>query len=222
MAKTTKRLLADQVMTFLKGTWPDVAQGVQQEDVYKRVEQVVNAKYKVQQFQINLPSGETIPDNLCLATYEDIDVVQAYDGHSKSTLPVMPISLPRNAGIQEIRPNISVSNNKQLGNPFIPFIQGQAFLLQADSLLNDMMGSIWYEPSGIDVIYGKDLGTYRISKVDMKLVVFDISQYSETEYLPIPSDAEDDIVKDVLKFFAPDQTQPSLVSNYPTPKINNQ
>lgn len=214
MANTTKRLLSDQIVYFISAGYPDVADAVQKEDVYKRIEEVLNATYKVQQFS-NLQNGETIPDNLVLATYEDIPVT-SISNYSKATLPVMPISLPRNAGINEIRPVLSKSGtDRTYGNPMIPLLAGQNYLLQADSLLNDLMGQFGYEVNGRTVIFTKDITTFSIAMVQMKLVVFDMSQYSETDILPIPSDAEDTIVKEVIAFFVPVHPQPGIVSNYP-------
>lgn len=220
MAQITKRLLSDQVRFFLQGGYPDIAMAVQEEDVYKRIEQVLNAMYKMQQFSQNLPSGETIPDNLVLATYEDIAVTSVAE-YSKATLPVMPISLPRNAGINEIRPILNKSgSDRTYGIPMIPLQAGQNYLLQADSLLSDLMGQFGYEINGRTTIFTKDITTFGISTVQMKLVVFEIGQYSETDILPIPSDAEDMVVKEVIGFFVPVQPQPGIVSNYPEPHIN--
>lgn len=222
MANSSKRLLSDQVMYYLSSGYPDVADAVQQEDVYKRIEQVVNSMFSMQQFSVNLPSGGTIPNNLAIATYEGVAVTVTNSNKSKSLLPVMPISLPRNAGINEIRPVISDIGDRILGNPMIPLQAGQGYLLKSDTLLNDLMGQISYEISGRQVVYQSDITLLGITKVDMKLVVFDMSQYAETDILPIPSDAEDDIVKEVIKFFAPVQADQALVSNLPTPKPNDQ
>jgi hypothetical protein len=219
MAAVTKRILSDQVAYYLSSGYPDVADAVQREDIDKQIEQKINAMFKMQQFSINLPNGETIPDNIMLATYEDVPIVVASNVKSKSVLPVMPISLPRNAGIHEIRPVINTNGNERLlGPPFIPLISGQSYLLQADILLNDLMGQISYEPQGRSVVYSKNLVTLQITKCDMKLVVFDISQYDEFTILPIPSDMEDAVIQEVVKFFAPVQPEQGLVSNYPTPK----
>lgn len=222
MAQITKRILSDQVLIFLKAGYPDVAQSTQKEDVYKRIEQVVNSKFAMQQFSQNLPSGETIPNNLAIATYQDVAIVPAYAGKSKSILPAIPVTLPRNAGIQEIRPVLFLGGERTLGQPLIPIQAGQGFLLQADQLLNDLMGQASYEPNGNSVVYSKDFRTLRIEKVDMKLVVFDMSQYSESDVLPIPSDMEDAIVREVIQFFAPVTPEPSVVSNYSTPKPGQQ
>src|SRR5690606_19269255 len=96
-----------------------------------------NSIFKLSQFNINLPNGGTIPDNLNLATYENISVTRTSNSRSKATLPVTPISLPLNIGINEIRPVLSTSSSsdRMLGQPFIPLQAGQDFLLSADKLL---------------------------------------------------------------------------------------
>lgn len=208
----TKRLVSDQVLFRIYGGFPDVNAPVQKYDIWKALEQKINSLFSMQQFSLNLPSGETIPNNLALATYEDITVTRTSNERSKATLPVMPITLPRNAGINEIRPvlNIVSSGDRMLGQPFIPIQAGQGYLLQADSLLNDMMGQISYEPSQKTVIFSKDITTLGMTKVDMKLVVFDMSQYSETDVLPIPADMEQQIINELIQQFAPVQAESGI------------
>lgn len=204
MPLTTKYLLAEQVQMRLEGGYVDIAASVQREDLYKAIEQKINVMFKMNQFSTNLPNGETIPDNLSLAVYEDVLVTSAYSGRSKSTLPVMPISLPRNAGINEIIPilNVTSSGDKIFGMPLIPLLSGQLNLLNADSLLNGLIGQWGYEPAGKIIYYTKDLTVFGVTKVQMKLVVFDMSVYSDTDYLPIPSDYEEQIVTELFNQFA--------------------
>lgn len=214
---STKRIIADQVLTRLYGGYPDSAAPVQRPDVYKALEQKINAQFSLRQFQINLPSAGTIPDNLCIGTYEDVAVVSNSNGGSYSLLPVTPITLPRNAGIQQIRPNISSTGNvKLLGNPFIPLQFGQGYLLQADKLLNSLFGQISYEVSQKKVTYSKDITLFGITKVDMQLVVLDMSQYSETTDLPIPADMEEKLVSELVAQFAPIVPESGIVNAYTT------
>jgi len=98
---TTKYIIAEQVQMLLKGGNPSAASSVELSDIMRNIGQVVNSMYKTEQLSINMPSGETMPEGAMLATYEDIDVV-SWKGVSKSTLPVMPISLPRNIGVYHI------------------------------------------------------------------------------------------------------------------------
>ena len=215
MANTTKRLISDQVLMRLYGGPPDSAAPVQKYDIWKALEQKINAMFKMSQFTENLPNNETIPNNLALATYENIPVIASYSGKSKSTLPVMPITLPRTAGINEIRPILSINpedSNLILGSPFIPLMAGQDFLLQADNLLNNLSGQIGYTPNGKIVEYTIDVTTLGITGVVMKLVVFDMAQYSETDILPVPSDMESQIVNELIAEFAPATAEPGIVN----------
>jgi hypothetical protein len=74
MAGTTKYLMAEQILTRLAGGYRDSNQPVQMEDVVKAIEQVVNATFQMQYYSATLPTGETIPDNLMVAYYENIPV----------------------------------------------------------------------------------------------------------------------------------------------------
>src|SRR5512136_2406077 len=98
MAGTTKYLMAEQVLTRLPGGFRDVNQSVQMEDVVKSIEQVINSMFQMQYYSAVLPTGETVPDNLMIAFYENITVTTDGD-KSKALLPIMPISLPRNMGV---------------------------------------------------------------------------------------------------------------------------
>lgn len=212
----TKRLIADTVLFKLAGGYPDASFPVKDLDLYGAIDRKVNAIFKMQQFSVNLPSGGTIPENLAIATYEGVTVTRTSNERSKCTLPIMPISLPRNAGINEIRPvlNLVSSGDRILGNPIIPLQAGQSYLLQADRLLNDLLGQWGYEVNGKTVVFTKDLTTYDITSVDIKLIVFDISQYSTTTELPIPSDYLQQIEDELVKEFAAVVPESGLVNNF--------
>lgn len=212
----TKKNFSDMVLYKLAGGIPDASFPVDERDIWDSLEHKVNAMFKMQQFSINLPSGGTIPDGMYLATYENIAVTRTSNERSMCTLPVMPVSLPRNAGINEIRPVLSLvdSGDRMLGNPIIPVQAGQSFLLQADKLLNDLLGQWSYEPNGKKIIFSKDLTTYDISKVDMKLVVFEISNYSITDDMPIPADFIGQLEDEMIAEFAPVAAEAGYVNNF--------
>jgi hypothetical protein len=209
----TKRLLAEQVMIKLEGGWPKIAAAVQEEDLYKRIEQKVNAKAKLLHFNQTLASGETIPDGLFLATYEGI-TVSSYQDRSKATLPVKPISLPRNMGI------FRIYSASYPDADFIPLQRGQMALLRSDALLNDLIGDIGYEPRNEDVVFSKDLTLMDVSEVSMELVVMDISLFSVTQALPIPADMEEEIVNELVEEYAPVQPETGAVNKFTTIKNN--
>jgi len=212
----TKKDISDNVLYKLAGGVPDSSFPVDERDIWSSMEDIVNKMLKVQQFTVNLPSGTTIPENLLLATYEDVAVTRTSNERSKCTLPAIPVSLPRNAGINEIRPvlNLIESGDRMLGNPLIPIQAGQAYLLQADKLLNDLMGQWGYEVNGKTVIFTKDLTVYDITTVDIKLVVFEIGSYTINQDLPIPADWVSDITDELIKEYAPVVPENGLVNNF--------
>lgn len=216
MAKSTKYLIAEQVILKLEGGYADIASAVQREDIYKRIEQKINQKFKVEHFSVTLPSGETIPDNLSIATYEGVTVTSLNNGKSKSTLPVTPVSLPKNVGIYQ------VFNPAYPDFPFIPIQKGQRALLRTDALLSDMIEQVTYEPNNTTVTFSKDLTLMDCPEVTMDLVVFDISLYSETEYLPIPSDYESALVEELYNEYAGIVPESGMVNQFTTATNNNQ
>jgi hypothetical protein len=210
MPNTTKYLLAEQVLIRLAGGYRDYNQSVQMEDCIKAIEQVINETFQMQYYSATLPTGETVPDNLMIAFYENIPV-DTYGDKSKAALPVMPISLPRNMGVYRI----TDSND----NDFIPVPLGQGYLLKADKLLNELLGNIWYEIRNFTVVFSKDIQLLGINSVNMYLVVLDISQYSNDDHLPIPAGIESEIVEKVYAKFVSITPESGIVDNYNTTKI---
>lgn len=202
---STKKILAEQVLMRLAGGYRDVSQSVQLEDVIKAIEQSINANFQLQYYSATLPSGETIPDNLMIAFYENIPVV-ASGNKAKAELPVMPISLVRNMGVYRVTDSED--------NDFIPVPLGQGNLLKADKLLNDLMGNVWYEVRNFTVTFSKDITLLGIDTVNMYLAVLDISLYSETDPLPIPAGYENQIIEEVYSKFAPVVPETGEVNNY--------
>lgn len=209
MPNITKRLLSDAILFRIGGGNVDIASPVEKTDIFKAIEQLINSMFRMEQFTQNLPNGETIPSGVMIATYTDIDVV-TYGNVSKSSLPVIPISLPKNIGIWGITPAMSLSLT--YSDQFIPLMRGQNQLLRSDTLLNDMMGMIAYEPRNSDVVFTKNLILLGITKVDFELLVFDISTYSETDILPIPSSYEADIVNTLVAQFGSVRASNSVVN----------
>jgi len=205
MANSTKYLMAEQVLLKLAGGYRDVAQSVQMEDVVKAIEQVINTMFQTQYYSAVLPTGETIPDNLMVAFYENIPVT-SYGDRAKAELPIVPISLPRNMGVYR------VVNTNDID--YVPVPLGQGALLKADKLLNDLLGSVYYEVRKNEVIFSKDITLLDVSEVNMYLVVMDISLYSNTDPLPIPANMEEEIIEKVFAKFAPIVPETGIVNSY--------
>jgi hypothetical protein len=205
MANSTKYLLAEQVQTRLAGGFRDANQPVQTEDIIKAIEQIINSMFQMQYYSATLPTGETIPDNLMIAFYENIPVT-TYGDKSQAELPIIPISLPRNMGVYRVT---DINDND-----FIPVPLGQGALLKADKLLNDLMGNVWFEIRKNIVIFSKDILLLGISEVNMYLIVMDISLYSNTDPLPIPASMEEEIVEKAFAKFVTVTPETGIVNNY--------
>ena len=99
-------------------------------------------------------------------------------------------------------------------NPFIPLQRGQISLLKVDGLLNDLMGQIGYEPKNQTITFTKDLTLFGVTNVTMELCVFDISNYSITQDLPIPADYIGRLVDELVSEFAPVSAETGMVNNF--------
>lgn len=207
---STKRILGEQILYRYYGGYIDTSGPVQLEDVYKAIEQKVNSLFKLRHFDTTLPSGETIPDNLSIAVYENVAVTSLNNGKSKCTLPATPITLPKNVGIYQ------VYNPAFPDFAFIPLQKGQQSLLRTDALLSDMLGQVTYQPSNKELLFSKDLLYENCPVVTIELCVMDISEYSETQELPIPADFEQVIIDEIVAALMPVLPEVGLVNNYTT------
>ena len=211
---STKRIISDQVLYKLAGGVPDTAFPVQEFDIWKALEQKINSYFKLKHFDTTLPSGETIPENTMIATYEDIAVTANENGTSQSTLPVIPISLPKSVGIFLIYdPNFP-------DTPFIPLQRGQKALVKTDEVLGDLMGLIAYEPKNNVIIYNQDITLFDITTVTMELCVFDMSQYGVSDRLPIPADFEERLIQELVMEFSPIVAESGVVNPWTTANSN--
>ena len=169
---------------------------VQMEDVIEALGQMVNTQFKTQHFSVTLAAGETIPDGLVLADYTA--TATSFGGKkAKATLPVMPVSLPRNMGV------FAVSPNEDFSSPYIPLQAGQPELLSGQPLISQLLGQTGYIVKGREIITTTDVTIEEITTLYLRLVVFDISVYDDYDSLPIPFDYETTIVDELVKRFAP-------------------
>lgn len=208
---TTKYKLAEEVVRLLNGGEIPVATKVKILEAKVAVEQVINKMLKMEYLQVNIPSAELIPNGASIATYTDIAVEQ-YGIRSKSTLPAFPLKLPRGIGVYQI---FDPSN---MDCPFIPLEMGQWGLLQSQPLINNLLGQVGYEWYGMDIIYSKDLTQPSPIAVTMRLVVLDISQYSDYDILPVPAEMEWDVIQEVYKLYSTEPIADKLVD----PGVNEQ
>lgn len=203
----TKKNFSDMVLYKLASGIPDASFPVDERDIWDSLEHKVNAMFKLKHFDTTLPSGETIPENTMIAVYENV-AVSSFNEKSKATLPVTPISLPKNMGVYLIYdPNYP-------DRPFVPVQRGQGSLLLVDKLLNDLMGRIWYEPRNKDVVFSKDITLFGVTSVTMELCVFEISNYSITQDMPIPADFIGQLEDELIAEFSAVVAETGAVNNF--------
>ena len=205
---SNKQTIAEQVLYRYYGGFTDTNGPVQLPDVYKALEQKINGLFKLHHFDTTLPSGETIPENVMIATYENIAVTSLNNGKSYAILPIQPISLPKSVGIYLIY------DPKNPDAPYIPLQRAQLSLLKVDTLLNDLNGQIGYDHNNKKITFTKDLTTFGVTVVTMELCVFDMSQYSATDTLPIPADMQERIVNELFAQFAPVSPENGIVNSF--------
>ena len=67
-------MMQEEVAKLLKGGDPSSSNSTPNTVIRKMLEHLINAELKSEYFNVILPSGETIPDGLVLATYEGVAV----------------------------------------------------------------------------------------------------------------------------------------------------
>lgn len=189
---TTKKKIAEQILRLVKGN-PTASSRVQEGEVKLLVEQVANQVLKADSFQMNMPEGDTIPNNCMVFTYESVPVTTYKSTLSKATLPAIPMSLPRNMGV------LHISKTDDINSPFIPIPTSLYGIVKPQVLLGDLSGLIGYEVVGKDVIFTKNLPGMNINSVYMRLVGIDLSVLSDYDLLPVSADQEAAIVEAVYK-----------------------
>ena len=127
-----------------------------------------------------------IPEAL-IATYTNISVDNASSVYT-CTLPAQPIAASGDMGIYEVF-------SDEL-NPFIP-IPKQIMKVMQGTDLGVLESKIGYFRSSNDKI--RFTADPTVSTVTMRLIINDISKYSDTDILPLPADYNLQVIELVLK-----------------------
>lgn len=213
--------LAEQSFALIEGNDPPAASSIGFNELKLSAMQVINKILKTEYFAINGKIGEAIPNGSVLGLYENISVVPYSNAKSKATLPIKPLSLPRNMGV------FSVYRTADPTNEFIPLQMGQSNLLQSQPMINNLMGQIGYEVFGNEVVFTKDLTQlYPDETLSMRLAVLDMSQYGDYDMLPLPPEYEWDIITEIYKMYTtqpvPDKVVDSTTKEEKTSPIREQ
>lgn len=185
---TTKKKISEQVQRILKGN-PVISARVHINDIMLLVEQVANQLLKAEHFSVNMPAGDTVPNNCMIFSYDAVPVEVYKTSKSRSKLPSIPVSLPRNMGV------LHISKTDAVDEPFIPIPTSMYGIVKPQDMLGDLSGLIGYEVVGSEVIYTKNLVGMGISSVYMRLVGANLSLLTDYDILPVSADMEAQIVQ---------------------------
>lgn len=197
---TTKKKISEQVQRMIKGN-PIISARIHINDIKLLVEQVANQLLKADHFAVNVPEGDTIPNNAMVFTYDNVPVTTYKTTKSRASLPSIPISLPRNMGV------LHVSKTDAIDEPFIPIPTSMFGIVKPQALLGDLSGLIGYEVVGKDIIFTKNLPGMGVNNVFIRLVGVDMSQLSDYDILPLSADMEAQVVQSVYTILV--QTPPA-------------
>lgn len=192
---STKGRIIEQISRLLEGNTIINAR-VHKNDIKLLVEQVANQLLKADHFAINVPEGDTIPNNCMVFSYDNVPVSTYKTTKSKATLPAIPISLPRNMGV------LHISKVDAIDEAFIPIPSSMYGIIKPQTLLGDLSGLIGYEVVGRDVIFTKNLPSLSVNSVYMRLVGVDLSQLGDYDLLPLSADMEAQVVTQVYNILA--------------------
>jgi len=206
MATTVYKIADECARIIYGGNIPDAGK-VHIEELKTSVCQVVNQLLKTEYLQINGKLGEKIPNGTVLGLYEDIEVT-SWKNVSQCMLPVKPIKLPRNIGVY------SIFDPENPSFEFIPLQNGQWGLLQSQPLINDLLGQCGYENYGMQIVFTKDISSGDVNnptKVSMRLVIMDISQYGDFDPLPILPEMEFSVKQQVCALYGAEMVSDKVI-----------
>lgn len=192
--------VSEQIQRLIHGN-PMITSRFNINEIKRLVVQVSNQLLKADHFAINVPEGDTIPNNCMVFTYDNVAVTTYKTTKSKCTLPSIPISLPRNMGV------LHISKTDAIDEPFIPIPTSMYGIIKPQDLLGDLSGLIGYEVVGKDVIFTKNLPGMGVNAVYMRLVGSDISQLGDYDILPLSADMEAQVIQTVYNILV--QTPPA-------------
>ena len=186
----TKGKITDQILRLYSGGSANDEKELSRADINLLVGQVINKLLKLEHASVNMASGDMFPPHTLITEYKiSLSGFMNVDGSMTdkfAKLPVMPISLPRNMGVW------SVSTG---GVELIPLQSGQETLIGSQDQLQYLENQIGYYVEGDVVRFTKDPSP---SNINVKLLVIDPNELGEYDYLGIPIEMEEAVVKEVL------------------------
>lgn len=186
----TKGKITDQILRLYTGGSPNDEKEISRDDINLIVGQVINRLLKLEHASVNMANGDMYPPHTLITQYKiTLSGFAHHEGHlidKFAKLPVMPISLPRNMGVW----SVSMS-----GTEFIPLQSGQETMISSQDQLQYLENQIGYYVEGDVVRFTKDPSG---SNINVRLLIVDPTVLGEYDYLAIPAEMEEAVIKEVL------------------------
>jgi len=155
------------------------------------IEQSIN-ELLAAEFKYARSYGEIQVPNCMMITYTSQTVVQDSDNsRAYVDLPAIPINLPKNMGVW------SVTKTNSPLSPYIP-IPMDFLEVMGTTNVSYIEQQIGYYVYGKRIYFNKDITLAAngfVSEVDIKLLVSDFSEFTDTELLPINADLEGRVIE---------------------------
>lgn len=196
--------ISEQVDELLNAN-PKAATNISKGQIRESIGQAINSILRTQYYETSQAGGETIPEGLVIACYDNVPVT-AYKGVAIATLPAVPVSLPKGMGVEH------VSRTDDLHDPFIPVPKGMSAMLGDEPIISNVLDLIAYEVradenSSPALVFKTDITdaavvSPAVTEVYMELVIYDISKYGDYDLLPITADMEAAVIERVAKLLS--------------------
>jgi len=195
----TKGKLTDQILRLYTGGNPSDDREISRADIDLLVGQVVNQVLKKEYVASNISQGEMFPPHTLVTSYKCIVEQNADMDRPYCVLPVMPISVPRNMGVWKVQP--MVGGKQVLLDELIPIQTGQYTALRSQEQTKFLENQVGYWAEGNKIFFTKDVlndPSCQFQKCLISLLIIDPTVLGEYDYLAIPAEHEDSIIKECL------------------------
>lgn len=197
MAIPTKRYYSDRIQAGLQNAYPNIDFKIQEREVFRVVDDIVNALARDNYFENWKLYGATLDEGFITTWDGDlaITVVDPEDQPSYITLPAIPIALPMNGGFVEVWPL-----NYEFGA--VKLRRHEDVRRTRNLMSGGMQGELGGYPRGNLFVFDQvDVGKNYSDKVGLRMAIKDSSAISVTDPYPVPANLTDEIVKRGIIYF---------------------
>lgn len=198
--------ITEQIYRLYNSGDPSADQQVTRQEINVLVGQTINKLLKAEHLTINAQSNDMFPPHTMISTYtisnsgtgQSTNLETYETSKARALLPAYPITLPRNMGVW------SVSPSGDADQQYIPLQSGQLSLINSQDVLKELDHQVGYYVDGRHLIFTKDItaSPFNVTTLKVRLLMIDASILGPFDYVPLPADMEDIVIKEVLQTLA--------------------